>query len=137
MPFLTQFSLTFVNGRDAVSNKIPVGWKYEKTGELVRIPSGFESDGASIPSFLWPKVKIPFTNIYLGLGHPFDSEHRREAHLHDYLCRCGPDIGIKRSKADRMFLAALLESDRKPRWKCYEFYAGVRIGAVLGIGVPE
>jgi hypothetical protein len=133
MPWLTDVNLTFINGRNALTNKSPLGYKDAKTKRIIKIRQGFDSDGASIPSAFWPKFK------FIGLGHPFDVEHRREGFLHDYLCRCGPSLNppVKRSLADRIFLRSLLEAGRKPKWKCYEFYFGVRIGAIFGIGKPD
>lgn len=41
--------------------------------EVIHIPEGFQTDGASIPSFLWPII-----------GHPME-EYAQAAVVHDYL----------------------------------------------------
>jgi hypothetical protein len=46
------------------------------TGEVIEVPAGFVSDGASIPRFAWTLI-----------GHPLHRRVRRSGVLHDFECR--------------------------------------------------
>jgi len=64
----------------------------EDSHEIVYVPEGYVSDGASIPRWLWTVV-----------GHPF-GEYAQAAVLHDMLCE---DEIYKRKKCDLVFLESL------------------------------
>ena len=64
----------------------------EDSHEIVYVPEGYVSDGASIPRWLWTVV-----------GHPF-GEYAQAAVLHDMLCE---DEIYARKKCDRVFLESL------------------------------
>lgn len=51
--------------------------EYIYKGKKYVIPSGFDSDGASIPKFAWRLI-----------GHPFDMRYLLHAIFHDWLYRC-------------------------------------------------
>lgn len=84
------------------------------SGEPVRVPAGFRSDGASVPRFFWRYV-FP----------PGDSRALRAAFVHDYLYRV-PVPGWDRIAADRIFLA-LLVADGMPIRAAVTAYTGVRL----------
>ena len=64
----------------------------EDSNDVIRVPKGTVSDGASIPRFLWRVV-----------GHPWGS-YAYAAILHDYLCNLE---GYPRKKADYVFYEAM------------------------------
>lgn len=84
------------------------------SGEPVRVPAGFKSDGASVPRLFWRCV-FP----------PGDSRALRAAFVHDYLYRV-PVPGWNRISADRIFLALLI-ADGMPIGSAVTAYIGIRI----------
>jgi hypothetical protein len=85
--------------------------------EGIFIPSWFEWNGASIPSFLWPI-----------LGSPFAPEMMVASLVHDYLySKESAHLGISRSKADKIF-RKLLIANGMDKEKAETLYMGVRIG---------
>lgn len=89
----------------------PLTWEAE--AGTIEIPAGFETDGASVPRFLWPF--FPLTGRYL-----------RAAVLHDYLWTLleagAPHVlAPTRAAADRQFLHAMRAVDvaRPGRWVLY------------------
>ena len=92
---------------------------FETHGVLV--PRGFIFDGASAPRFFWPAIP-PFKNTV------------EESCVHDWLCehaKCPED----RLYADRLFKKMLLEDPNINNIRAYIGYIGVRLGALVGIGV--
>ena len=76
------------------------------------IPVGYQTDGASVPQFLWSLL-------------PPSGKHSRAALLHDWLY--DNKIGT-RKEADMLFLQEMLDSG-VTKWKAYTMYYGVRLFA--------
>ncbi len=95
----------------------PVLWLGEVS---VTIPSGYMSDGASVPRLLW------------WLLPPWGDRATFAALLHDYLLarlqgfEPGGPILATRTECDAEFLAALLALKVAP-WRAYLVWAGVRL----------
>jgi len=90
------------------------------TAHGITVPGGFLFDGASAPRIFW------------GIIPPF-KRTKKAAVIHDWLCRkaeCKED----RMKADGLFYEMILESGIS-RTRAKIGYWGVRIGALIGIGV--
>lgn len=96
------------------------------------VPVDFAFDGASAPRIFW------------GIIPPF-KRTKKAACIHDWLCRNAKNKE-DRAYADKMFYEALKEvqvvdkktGKKKPGLnaaRCAIGYAGVRLGALLGIGV--
>ena len=83
-------------------------------GKVLVVPEGFESDGASVPRFLWGSVSPQI--------HP---STLRGAVAHDFLCRTTPD-GWTRKEADELFYD-LIREDGLSWWKAQKAYWGVRL----------
>jgi hypothetical protein len=83
---------------------------------VIEIPSGFETDLASIPRlFMWVI--------------PVNGKHRNAAIVHDYLYVKKPEW-CSRSLADSIFLEAM-EVLGESRWRRAAMYAAVRVGGWL------
>ena len=90
---------------------------YENSQESYTVPIGFVTDGASIPSPLWPI-----------LGNPFE-EFAESAVLHDYLYRIGKTT---RARADYLLYEAMgVQKIHVTKWKRWLIYLGVRLGGWL------
>lgn len=87
-----------------------VFWK----GLVLVVPAGFESDGASVPRFLWDSVTPAV-----------DPRSIRAAIVHDYLYRNTPK-GWTRKMADDLFYD-LLREDGLGWWASQNAYWGVRL----------
>jgi len=87
------------------------------------VPAEFISDGISSPPL--PLVRLIFPR--------YDPRILEAAVVHDYLCLRAGKNKAERARADRVFRDMLLERTNKAR--AYLGYAGVRVGAYLGIGV--
>ena len=85
----------------------------------VSIPIGFQWDGASCPRVFW--AIIP----------PFASTIKASC-IHDFLCHTAT-CRVDRFVADNIFKDMLQEAKLNPA-RVYLGYAGVRLGAFLGIG---
>ena len=83
-------------------------------GKNFVIPRGFESDGASVPRFLW-RIVFP----------PIDPTAVRAGVSHDYIYRVQPP-GWTRKEADQMFLCFLIEDGLSP-FRARLAYYGVRL----------
>lgn len=81
------------------------------------LPAGFESDGASVPRFLWGAV-FPSG----------DHQALFAALVHDYVYRTHP-YGWARRDADKSFLE-LLKRGGISAWRAYCAYWGVRLFGV-------
>ena len=114
MPFLNKLHAEFVPGQDNIKLVGPLDYFDNRSDQLFVIPKGFTCDGASIPKFLWSV-----------LGHPFRSDVRCAAILHDFLYR---NAVVKRKVADQMFYDAMIESGCEIA-KAQTLHAGVRFGA--------
>lgn len=84
-------------------------------GRVWRVPAGFVTDGASIPTELWSLVGSPFTGLY-----------RIAAVFHDAAYNT---LGVARGDADNMLREAALELGCE-HWRADAIYEGVRIGGV-------
>ena len=80
----------------------------------VTVPSGFSSDGASVPRFFW-RLVFP----------PGDHKALKAAFVHDFLYRTHPE-GWTRVAADKLF-RKLLIADWMPEYRAYLAWLGVRI----------
>lgn len=80
------------------------------------IPSGFISDGASIPE--WARKFV---------GDPYNLEYLAAAIVHDALYRKGLFDHLTRAQADLIF-RDLLWDTKVPVWKTRVFYSAVRCG---------
>lgn len=96
---------------------IPMPYR-KMDGTMGLIPTGFEWDGSSVPWLfqgLFPKHRHPIASC-----------------RHDWRCRNA------KTKADRLFADREFRKDvRRTSWwiTAWAGYAGVRIGARLGVGV--
>lgn len=100
----------------------------DSTGRLWIAHSGMVTDGASIPSVLWPII-----------GGPFEGEHRDGAVLHDAAYGDAPaaEAGYwaatrseARAAADLMLYEACLARGTA-KWRAWAIYRGLRIGGGL------
>lgn len=82
---------------------------------LVQVPFGFESDGASVPRFLW--------NIYPPFG-----KYLEAAVIHDWFCVLGHagTSPISSQDAAKLFLE-VMEVLGVGKWKRIKMYLAVRI----------
>lgn len=81
------------------------------SGLRVTVPTGFETDLASVPRFLWP------------IFAPHDPRYAAAAVLHDCLYRWD---GFTRVVADAVFYEAM-RALGTPRWKAKLMYIAVRL----------
>ena len=89
-------------------------FKTKDTPEFICVPKGFLTDFASIPRVFWTFV-----------GSPASGKARRAAVCHDYLYKFGKHLGIKRKKADEIFLE-LMKEDGVGYIKRYSMFWAVR-----------
>jgi len=89
----------------------------EDSEEIIHIPDGLVTDGASIPRFLWVIV-----------GHPMD-EFAQAAVVHDYLYSLrgiyAEDRIYSRKRCDEIFYEAM-GALKVPKWKRIAMYQAVR-----------
>lgn len=83
-------------------------------GRVIFIRAGFESDGASVPRFLWGKI-----------SPAIDPRTLRGAIAHDYLYRYTP-AGWTRKEADQMFYDIIRQDGLEPL-AALAAYIGVRL----------
>lgn len=81
-------------------------------GELYTVPAGFETDGASIPRWLWPVC-----------GHPLQAPRVVAAIVHDFLYG-GGDPEATREDADDLYRDMQIALGI-PRWKAYVEWAAL------------
>lgn len=86
----------------------------EWQGRVLIVPACFQSDGASVPQFLWSTV-----------SPAIDPRTIRGAVAHDYLYRMTP-AGWTRKMADEMFYD-LIRADGLGWWRAQKVYWGVRL----------
>lgn len=89
----------------------PLAYETKALGRVV-VPSGFASDGCSIPRSLWRLV-----------GHPFTYAYLREAILHDWLYRTQP---CGRLVADQVFESELKKGGVVPYVRRKAIYLALR-----------
>ena len=104
--------------------EVPNDFEYyvgsEDSNEIVKVPKGFITDGASIPKFAWRII-----GGQLG-------KYAAAAGVHDYLyhtkfyIKDGVKVMITRKKADQIFLEAM-KVLKVPRWKRNTMYSFVRL----------
>ena len=85
----------------------------DPAGRVWEVPTGFVTDGASIPQELWSL-----------LGSPFTGDYRVAAVFHDAAYK---DPGVTRDDADNMLHSACLELGCSD-WLADVLYTGVRLG---------
>ena len=83
-------------------------------GKTLTVPAGFQSDGASVPQFLWDSV-----------SPQIDPRTLRGALVHDYIYRNAPDQWT-RKEADDLFYEFIRE-DGLSWWSAQKAYWGVRL----------
>jgi hypothetical protein len=88
-----------------------------KAGEVIVIPAGTQSDGASTPRIFW-RFLPPFGPYWL------------PALLHDFLYQKGL---FPQPKCDRIFREAML-SNKVNGFKAWVIFTGVRIGGWVAYG---
>lgn len=88
-------------------------WVARNITNVVTVPVGYETDGASIPRWCWPII-----------GPPIRSEYLIPSVVHDYLCDSAESYE-HRVMADAAFFA-LLHRYGVPRWKRAAMYLAVR-----------
>ena len=82
--------------------------------KIVTVPAGFQSDGASVPEFLWDSV-----------SPKIDQRTLRGAVVHDYLYRTANEQWT-RKEADEFFYR-LIREDGLNWWRAQKAYWGVRL----------
>lgn len=87
--------------------------RFECGGDAHEVPSGYVSDGMSVPRLFWRL-----------LSPPVDGRTLRASVIHDYLYATG---FVSRAEADRFYRLSLIE-DGYPAWKAWAVWIGVRIG---------
>lgn len=113
--FTTPLKVEFIDGTNwklLEEFEYYIGEEDNKT-EVIKVPSGFITDFASIPKLFWSII-----------GHPA-GKYGKAAVLHDYLYRYG--IGT-RKKADNIFLEAM-KVLKVSLWKRTIMYLTVRLFA--------
>lgn len=87
-------------------------------GEIISVPTGFESDGASVPWWCWWLV-----------GHPFDA-FLLAALIHDFLC-FEPNRAMRHPGTVHRIMYEVMRwqvaHDLLPRWKAEVVYLAVRV----------
>jgi hypothetical protein len=116
MPFIDPLPvIEFVPLSDNVRTRGNLVYECYRLNHTFTVPTGFISDGASIPRILWTLV-----------GHPFDRRWRKESVLHDWFYRT-TDHGVSRKMADKIFYDSLRDGGLR-RTKAWLMYLGVRAG---------
>ena len=113
MGFTTKLKSDWVDGEDRIVTTFILSYYDKKTDKDYEVPAGFYSDGASLSKVLWPI-----------LGHPFNSDVREAAVLHDWFYYSGI---VSRREADRMFRQAMKACGAN-FVKRYLYWSGVRLG---------
>ena len=98
-------------GRHLVQLIRPLVYRLRIEGmrNIIVVPKGFISDGATIPRFLWPKF-------------PPDGPWLRAAVVHDYLC----EIHCPQWMSDAIF-RNVMRADGVPLWKRRGIFYAVRV----------
>jgi hypothetical protein len=90
-------------------------FRYIGSNSTITVPTGFQTDGASVPRVFWPILQ-PY-------GPYFPA-----AIIHDYLyCKCSNKLGLERKDADLIFKEAMFNLGIG--WLTREtIYRAVRLG---------
>lgn len=110
MAFLNQYEIGPTAQRGRIQLLAPLRY-VDRQGRCWEVPEGFESDGASIPAYLWHII-----------GHPL-GDYLSAAILHDYLYR---EQVVDREDSDRIFLDAMQDLGIE-RWRRSVMWAAVRL----------
>lgn len=105
---------SFRNGEKCI---LAEDYLYEINGYILKIPKGFETDGASTPLVLRP-------------FYPAFGKYTEAAVVHDYLYSEKNDTGINRKLADKIFLhimkeCGVSEIKRKKMYKAVRIFGGI------------
>lgn len=112
--FLTEFDVRLVDDDSLWELREDLLYESDMIRKVIRIPKGFQCDGASIP-------RIPIVFMFYG-----DRAHR-EGFLHDAMYRIDSIPCVSKELADELFLEAMT-ARKKPFYVRYPLYWGVRIG---------
>ncbi len=111
MPFKSEVEGRFLGDDKWQLTKVLI---YETlSGNLIIVPQGFISDGASIPRFFWRLI-----------GSPWSGKYGRAAVVHDFMCFSKE---FTRKQADIVFYESMKELG-VPYWKRKIMYFAVRFG---------
>jgi len=115
MSFLTDLKIELLEGRDDLWRLLaPLVYKSKLLDTFILIPTGFETDLASVP-------RVPIVYWFWG------GRVHREAVLHDYLFRINSVPVVSFKEANQAFLEAA--KSRHKHWLIrYPMYWGVCIG---------
>ncbi len=126
--FTGSLQLDFGDWTDVGAGRIailigPMMWHCDEPSVSVTMPTGYMTDGASVPQFLW--WFLP----------PWGDPVTRAAILHDYLCtrldEGNPVSGaVTREACDLQFHLALLATGIAP-WRAWICWAGVRVASIV------
>ena len=90
---------------------------------LIRIPEGYEFDGATIPRWAWSII-----------GYPFEPDLILPACVHDWYCENAATYH-ERVIGDTVFLKLLADSG-VPRWRRLWMFAAVRVHTFMAHRKP-
>lgn len=119
MPFLNSLIVEYVANQSKAGVIAPLDYQ-DDDGAIYTVPAGFLTDFASVP-------RLPFAYMIAGGRVPMAST------LHDRLCATGE---VSRKDADAIYKRAIRDEGSGAFIQSL-MYAGVRIGAFLGIGRNE
>lgn len=85
---------------------------------VITVPSGFVTDGASVPKVLW--------NVF----PPFDGDYDAAAVLHDYAYQHATALKLTRAQADSLLRDGMVATETAA-WKRRAIYTAVRVGGYL------
>ena len=83
-------------------------------GEVIIVPTGFTTDGASIPCWAWWLI-----------GTPWNGKYSKGAVIHDFLCMSAL---VTRERADMVFLECMKELGVS-EWRRSLMYFAVRVAS--------
>ena len=111
-------NVSFLNSLNIIplENKIFIvskNFKVQVDNKVIIIPSGFQTDFASIPRIFW------------SIQSPYDYKNIAPSILHDYQYTCPNNL--TRSKIDDIFYSALIDNRVNPV-VAYVFWLAVRLG---------
>ncbi len=111
-----EFDRPVLSPKDMKGNKwvLVYDWALIYRKEIYSLPKGFETDGASIPRFLWRLC-----------GTPMDVPRLYAALVHDFIY-AGFDPVATRKDADELYRDIQIALD-VPKWKAYTEYYALRL----------
>ena len=114
MPFKSELEGRFLGNDKWQLTKVLI---YETlSGNLIIVPQGFISNGASIPRFFWRLI-----------GSPWSGKYGRAAVVHDYMCFAEK---VPRKQADKIFLEIMQELGVS-WWRRGVMYWAVRVAGIF------